>query len=36
MNVFDVDSWIEVMNRRTRTLDTQSQTALMQLFDLTE
>lgn len=36
MNAFDVDSWIEVMHRRTRRLDTQSQTALMQLFDLTE
>lgn len=36
MNAFDVDSWIEVMHRRTRTLDVRSQTALIQLFDLTE
>ena len=36
MNAFDVDSWIEVMCRRTRRLDAQSQTALLQLFDLTE
>lgn len=36
MNAFDVDSWIEVMHRRARRLDAQSQTALMQLFDLTE
>lgn len=36
MNAFDVDAWIEVMHRRTRRLDAKSQTALMQLFDLTE
>ena len=36
MNAFDVDSWIEVMHRRTRTLDAQSQTALLRLFDQTE
>ena len=36
MNAFDVDSWIEVMHRRTRALDAQSQTALLRLFDLTE
>lgn len=36
MNAFDVDSWIEVMHRRARTLDTESQAALMRLFELTE
>lgn len=36
MNAFAVDSWIEVMHRRIRTLDARSQTALMRLFELTE
>lgn len=36
MNAFDVDYWIEVLHRRTRTLDTKSRATLLQLFELTE
>ena len=36
MNAFDVDSWIEVMHRQTKTLDARSQAALLRLFELTE
>ena len=36
MNAFDVDSWIEVMHRQTKTLDARSRAALLRLFELTE
>lgn len=36
MNAFDVDYWIDVLHRDGLTLDEQSQSALMDLFRLTE